>query len=199
MSFNSFSASVIELPYEEQSEKSFTSNQWHLSLGNYFDLPSTYQITSNGDKNSFELWPVFNGGRTYQGYFYESFLFQWNMMLSLPKDVGTSDLTRTLIAFDFLIGQRIPFIGSIYAGLSFFQELLFFKESGEIQTEGTNDSGKFNRPSRAVLVSQQALVLSYVTPQILNHFSLEGKTYIFSLWDSQERDESYALNFLYQW
>jgi hypothetical protein len=199
ISFKTHAANIIELPLDEDSEKTFALKSWHLSLGNYFDLPSTYQVTSTGQKNNFELWPIVNWGRTYQGYFYQSFLFQWNILFSVPKDVGTSDLTRTLIAFDFMVGNRINYFGSIYAGISFFQQLLFYKESGVVQTEGTSDSGKFQRPSRAVLVSQQALILSYVTPKYFDHLSLEAKSYIFSLWDSKERAESYAFNVLYQW
>ncbi len=199
MGASTYKAQSIELPYEDRAERNSTNKYWHLSLGNYFDLPSTYQVTSSGQKNEYELWPIINGGKSYQGYFYENFLFQWNILLSMPKDVGSSDLTRTLIAFDLMFGHKINYLGSLSIGVSFFQQFLYFKESGETQTEGSGDGGNFHRPSRAVLVSQQALLLAYATPRLFNHFSLEGKAYIFSLFDNADRAESYAINLMYQW
>lgn len=190
---------VLELPYEDEPETTFSHSLWHFSVGNYFDLPSTYQVTSNGKKNSLEFWPIINLGKIYQGYFYEKFLFQWNALISLPKVVGTSDLTRTLLAFDLLLGHSFSYLGSFSTGISFFQQALFFKENGQIQTENSSNAGQFYRPNRLVLVSQQALVFAYRTALILDHFSMEAKTYTFSLWDKEKRATSYALNILYQW
>jgi hypothetical protein len=187
-----------ELP-EEKSLIIEHNPSWHLGVGNYFDFPSVYQSNANGKKNQWELWPILNAGRTYQGNFYEHSLLQWNIMLSLPKTVGTSDLTRTLLSFDFLIGHKFSFFGSFYMGMSFFEQFLFFKDTGEVQTEGTGESGRFHRPSRLVLVSQQTLTLAYATPKIANHYLLNFKSYIFSLWESQQREVSYALNMMYEW
>lgn len=190
---------ITELPLEEESANTFHSKSWHLGMGNYFDLPSNYQVSSAGAKNSFSFWPILNWGRTYQGYFYSNFLFQWNLLLSLPKDVGTSDLTRTLLAFDFLVGHKVSYVGAIYLGLSFFQQFLIYKDTGETQTEGNGTGGRFYRPSRTVMVSQQALVAAYSTPRFFDHFLVEAKTYIFSLWESEKSQSSYAVNLSYQW
>lgn len=189
-----------ELPSEvEDKGELFTQKTWHLSIGNYFDLPSTYQVTSDGKMNQYELWPIANWGRTYSGALYSQSLLQWNIMLSLPKSVGSSDLTRTILSFDLLMGYQFSYLGSLMLGMSFFEQLLYFGETGEVQTEGSASSGHFYRPSRLVLVSQQTLTLAYRTPVIKNHYCIDAKSYIFSLWQEKERQESYALNLTYQW
>ena len=171
----------------------------HVGLGNYFDLPFVYQNTSKGEKNHYEFWPVINAGGTHQGAGYDNSMLQWNMMLSFPKSVGTSDLTRIVLSLDFLLGHNFQYLGSLSAGISFFEQFLFFRQTGETQTEGTTASGRFYRPSRWVIVSQQTLTLSYSSYQIANHYVINFKTYIFSLWQSKERENSYAFNLMYQW
>ncbi len=189
-----------ELPHDaDQVEQPAVSKLWHLGIGNYFDLPLVYQVTSTGKKNQYEFWPIINGGRTYYGQLYDKFLWQWNIMLSMPKAVGTSDLTRTVLSIDLLLGHYFNYIGSFVGGLSIFEQFLFYRQTGEVQTEGTNASGRFHRPTRLVVISQQTLTLGYASPKLANHYSLDFKSYIFSLWKSQEREFSYALNVMYQW
>lgn len=189
---------VIEISEKDiqNNETKDLNTRWHLGIGNYFDMPSTYQTTSSGDKNSYELWPIVNWGRSYGFESLNWALLQWNLMGSIPKTVGKSDLTRTIISFEILLGLNSQGFGKIFSGISFFEQCLYFKESGATNTEG---SSTFYRPDRVAWVSQQALVVSYQTPVVYDHFLGEIKSYTLSLWDSERREQSYALNLNYLW
>src|SRR5687767_9145167 len=87
---------VIELPLETPIERP-VQKQWHLGVGNYFDLPGETQVSPSGEKQTVTFWPLFSWGRNYQGIFNSEYFYAWDVLLSLPQAVGTSDLTRTLL------------------------------------------------------------------------------------------------------
>lgn len=197
--FSSFSYSNTKM--EESIEvhdnaETISESHWHIGLGNYFDFPDTYQVNSSGKKNDYSLWPIVNGGITGSPFISNSILFQGNIMLSAPRQVGNSDLTRMFFSIELLPGIRLGNWGSFFTGLSIFEQLLFFKSRGETQTES---SSTFYRPDKVTWISQQVFVLSYQTPKIFNSIYSEIKSYTFSLFDESKRQNSYVFNVSYQW
>ena len=192
---------VTELNLDEPTlvDPAPTYKEWHLGIGNYFDMPRTMQTNSRGQKNGLSFWPTLYGGRNYLGVFTAKTFLEWNILFAAPKSVGESDLVRTLLALDILIGRDFAIWGSLSFGISFFQTFLFFKDSGATQTESSSDSSTFYRPNKWIWVSQQVMTVAYRHKLFSDHFSVEARSYVFSLWDSKERNQSYALNFLYHW
>lgn len=197
------SNSSLDDAYPDVVIRSYRPAHYALGLATYLVPPQSWQVSARGEENHWQFYPGISANFDHD----HNGLDGWRIhfFLSEPHEVGDQSMVKTIVTFDAEWIHEWGDWGRSGLGIGFFNQLLFFKKSGEVSAGEGNASSTFYHSSKWVLVQNNTLNISYeiscdgMGQQGVRHWWLLGKSYIFQLWDQDRRTAGYFVSLFYRW